>query len=134
MYLPSAKIWECGWQGKAMAEMRCGIEHDADGVRRAKARSSGLSVQEGLAFLQDAEEVGRLCIRLATRNRSNSKGTYTEQQKQRTVCLSRSSDSPKLYSQLRHVMRRTCAAPQFPVHHPRQNPPLLSESKLCPAR
>jgi hypothetical protein len=53
-----SKIWKCGWQGRAKAERRCGIEHDEGEVRRAKVRSSELSAPEVLACLQD-EEVGK---------------------------------------------------------------------------
>ena len=52
MYLLSPRIWKFGWQGKVRAERRCGIEHDVDGVRKARGRSSEPSVQEVRAFLR----------------------------------------------------------------------------------
>ena len=49
--------------------MRCGIELDEGGVRKAKGHSSGQSVQEELAFLRGDEGVGKLCIALVGTDR-----------------------------------------------------------------
>jgi hypothetical protein len=59
------RIWKCGWWGRAKAERRCEIEHDAGEVWKAKDHNSGVCVQARPAFLPGGEGVGKLGIMLA---------------------------------------------------------------------
>jgi hypothetical protein len=81
LYLLLTKVWKSGWQSKARAERRSGIEHDVGGVPKAKVRSSGPSVQGVRAFLRGGEGVGKLDIPLAVRIRIDEISTYTEERK-----------------------------------------------------